>query len=82
MTSSCHKHDIQDATESMQLCAGQETRCEAAVHAMNRIFSEADAEGVLLVDATNAFNCLNRQSTLVNVQSLCPAFAKVLINTY
>ena len=52
------------------------------MHAMNRIFSEADAEGVLLVDATNAFNCLNRQSTLVNVQSLCPAFAKVLINTY
>jgi len=53
------KHDIQDATGSMQLCAGQETGCEAAVHALNHIFSEADIEGVLLVNATNSFNCLN-----------------------
>ena len=66
----------------MQLCAGQEAGWEAAVHAMNCIYSEADAEGVLLVDATNAFNFLNQQSTLTNVQLLCPAFAKVLINTY
>ena len=76
------KHDIQDATGSMQLCAGQETGCKAAVHAMNCIFSKADAEGLLLVDETNAFNCLNRQSTLMNVQSLCPAFAKALTNIY
>jgi len=53
------KHNIQDATGSMHLRAGQETECEAAVHAMNRIVGEVDAEGVLLVDAANTFNCLN-----------------------
>ena len=37
---------------------------------------------MLLIDASNAFNNLNRRATLVNVQLICPAFANVLINTY
>ena len=39
-------------------------------------------EGVLLIDASNAFNSLNRQATLMNVQKLCPVFAAALVNTY
>ena len=39
-------------------------------------------EGVLLIDALNAFNNLNHRATLVNVQRIYPAFANVLINTY
>ena len=34
------------------------------------------------MDATDAFNSLNRQAALHNIQTLCPAFATVLINTY
>ena len=34
---------------------------------------------VLLVDASNAFNSLNRQVALHNMQSLCPPLATVLI---
>jgi hypothetical protein len=37
---------------------------------------------VLFVDATNAFNSLNRQATLHNVRILCPSIATVLIDTY
>ena len=33
---------------------------EAAVHAANKIFEEDETDAVLLVDATNAFNLLNR----------------------
>ena len=36
----------------------------------------------MLVDATNAFNSLNRQATLCNIQHLCPSFSTILINTY
>lgn len=74
--------EIQEATGPLQTCAGHLSGCEAAVHAMHQVFEDAEAEGVILVDATNAFNCLNRQVALLNVKNLCPALSKVLINTY
>ena len=53
------KQDILDAAGCLQLCAGQRAGCEAAVHAMREIFADQDTEGVLLVDASNAFNSLS-----------------------
>ena len=49
---------------------------------MRSLFSRKDTEGVLLVDATNAFNCLNRQAALCNIRHLCPSLATILLNTY
>ena len=74
--------DILKAAGTLQLCAGQEAGCEAAVHALRRMFDDENTEGVLLVDASNAFNNLNRQAALHNVQLLCPPLASILINTY
>jgi len=36
----------------------------------------------LLVDASNAFNSLNRAVALQNIHYTCPAFSTILINTY
>ena len=55
-----------------QLCAWQKSGCEAAIHVLEELFHEDTTEGILLIDASNAFNTLNRQATLMNVQSLCP----------
>ena len=66
----------------IKTCSGHLSGCEAAVHAMHQVFEDSDAEGVILVDATNAFNCLSRQNALINIKNLCPALSKVLINTY
>ena len=74
--------DIQDAVGSQQLCAGQISGTEAAVHAVHTLFQRADTDAVLLVDANNAFNSLNRLTALHNVRSLCPSLATILINTY
>ena len=57
--------DIQEAAGAIQLCAGHEAGCEAAVHAMRKIFLKDETEAILQIDATNAFNSLNRQATLI-----------------
>ena len=49
---------------------------------MKIIFEHEDTEAVILVDASNAFNSLNRQAALPNIQILCPNVSTVLINTY
>ena len=76
------KMDILETAGPLQLCAGQDAGCEAAIHAMRSVFSEEGTEAVLLVDASNAFNSLNRKVALHNIPLLCPALATVLINTY
>ena len=76
------KHDLQEAVGSIQLCAGQDAGCKAAIHAMECIFAEDDTEAMILVDSTYAFNRLNRQVTLVNCEVICPALSPILINTY
>ena len=76
------KPDIMEAAGVTQLCAGQESGIEAAIHAIVQLFSEDDTDAVLLVDAENAFNSLNRTVALNNIRSICPAFSTVLINIY
>ena len=74
--------DVQDAAGTGQLCAGQIVGIEAAIHSVTDAFHSDDIEAVLLVDASNAFNSLNRKAALHNIQYVCPALAMVLINTY
>jgi hypothetical protein len=76
------KLDIQKATGPLQLCAGQEAGCEASIHAMTKLFAMDDSEAVLLVDADNAFNRLNRSTALWNLQYICPPIANFSANCY
>ena len=76
------KADIQSAAGPLQVCAGHEARCEAAIHAMQEIFADEESKGVLLVDAKNAFNSLNSGVALHNCRVLCPSLAPILINMY
>jgi hypothetical protein len=76
------KQELQEAVGTIQLCAGQDAGCEAAIHAMEQVFADEGTEAMILVDASNAFNCLNRQVTLLNCGAVCPALSHILINTY
>ena len=49
---------------------------------MRKIFNDHDTEAVILVDASNAFNSLNRQVAFHHIRIICPAFSTILINTY
>ena len=52
------------------------------MHAVQTALGFYENEVVLLVDASNVFNSLNRQAALHNIRRLCPPLATVLINTY
>ena len=78
----CIGDDIAEAAGPLQVCAGQVAGCEAAIHAMRDLFCDDRAEAALLVDASNAFNSVNRQAALHNISILCPALSMVLHNTY
>ena len=49
---------------------------------MRKVFKGEEIEGALLVDASNAFNSINRETALHNIGIICPSFAQVLLNTY
>ena len=73
------KYDIIDAAGPLQLCAGQDA---AAVHCIRQLYGDNNTEALLLVDATNAFNSLNREVALRNSLHLCPSLGRVLTNVY
>ena len=74
--------DIQDASGCQQICGGQISGIEAAIHAARQAFDSVECEAALLIDATNAFNSLNRQVALHNIRRLCPPIATILVNSY
>ena len=76
------KQDMIDACGSPQVFAGHKSGSEAAVHAMRSIFDADDTDAVLLIDASNASNSLNRAAALHNISVLCPSIATYAINTY
>ncbi len=76
------KPDIMQSCGSIQTCSGVESGIEAAVHAMSDKFKQEDTQAMILVDASNAFNSMNRNAALLAVKHRCPAFYKYLQNTY
>ena len=69
------KSDITLAAGVSQVCAGHPSGCEAAIHALHKVFASISTDSVLLVDADNAFNRLNRTVALHNIQYTCPPLA-------
>ena len=76
------KEDIQNSCGPLQTCTGIQSGIEAAIHAVKNIFLQDDCEAVLLVDADNAFNRLNREVALKNVGQICPVIFQYIHNSY
>ena len=76
------KPDILDAVGPLQTCVGFKGDIEASIHVTREMWEEPETEGVLLVDADNAFNRVNRELAVHNIRETCPPFHKYLSNTY
>ena len=74
--------DVMRVVAPTQTCVGMPSACETSVHIMSALLSTPEVEGILLVDASNAFNALNREAALHNVGRLRPAMRGVIENTY
>ena len=75
-------NNIKQAVGLVQTCANHGSGAEAAIHGINSIFDNEGTDTILLIDASNAFNCMNRKVALHNVQIICPIASIYLINSY
>ena len=67
---------------NIQLCLGQTSRIEHAIHALRRDFEKENCEAILMIDAANAFNFLNRTIALEIFCRMCPSLHIPLPNSY
>ena len=78
----CISNDLKLLGGSTQLCLGQKCGIEHAIHSIRDAFDKPEAEAVLQIDATNAFNSLNRSLALANISKTCPSLIFALRNSY
>ena len=70
------------AVGPLQLSVGHAGGVEAAAHAMRDLYANDDTQGLLFIDAENAFNNMNRVTALHKIQRICPIMATYIINLY
>mmetsp|Transcript_14155 Transcript_14155/g.22160 ORF Transcript_14155/g.22160 Transcript_14155/m.22160 type:complete len:151 (-) Transcript_14155:1287-1739(-) len=61
---------------------GLKSGIEGGVHAMKELWADGGPEVIVLVDASNAFNSLDRQAALWNCRILWSRASLFLFNTY
>ena len=76
------KKEILEGAGNVQLCVRQDSGCEAAIHSMVDIFNKDDTEGLIQIDAENAFNSINRKVLLANLRIICPELEIFASNCY
>ena len=52
------RNDLTNSAGGIQLCVGQDGGSEAAIHAMVDTHDDDNCQGLIQVDANNAFNCI------------------------
>ena len=75
------KGELKEAASPLHVCAGHDAGAEAAIHAVREVFMEEETDGILLIDASNAFNLMNSFAALHNIQITFKEISLYLLNT-
>ena len=76
------KIEVKEAAVRLQVYAGHRGKAEAAIYVMRDVSDEERTDGVLLNDATGAFNQMNKAVAVPSLQITCNKIAMQIINTY
>ena len=78
----CLKSELRVLGSNYQLCLGQKCGIEYAIHTLRKQYERTDSDAMLLIDAENAFNSLNRMLALKNFANICPSILPAKQNSY
>ena len=78
----CVSADLKHLGSNIQLCLGQKCGIEHAIHTLREEFDADESCSILLIDASNAFNLLNRKLALENIETICFSLVTALRNSY
>ena len=73
--------DVCEAVGVRQTCPRQQGGIEAAIHAATKVYGLASTDCMLQLDASKAFNKMNRELSLHNALFACPKIHNYLVNT-
>ena len=74
------RNDVIDCTGCLPVCGGQEAGIEVVVYSLKAMYNNEINDAVLLVNASNAFNSLNREVFLHNISYICPVISVFVKN--
>ena len=78
----CIRQNLASRGGNMQLHLGQKCGIEHAIHSLCHSYNDPEIESILLIDAKNAFNVLNRRTALENGRTLCQLLHDTLRKSY
>ena len=78
----CVENDLKLLGKNQQLCLGQKWGIEQARYSLRTQFETPEDEGILIIDVKNAFNSLNRDLTLRNIEKLCLSIISAIRSSY
>ena len=76
--------DLIDVLGTQQLAGGLECGIEASIHGLRELFQQKSSEGfgLIFLDASNAFNSVNRNAALRNARKYWSRASTFLYNSY
>ena len=75
------KHIVYSSSD-IQMCAGQTSCREAAIHTIRYFHEQKETKAIILLDAANALNNISRKFLVQNIKTLCPFVSTYVLNCY